>query len=272
MLQESLKYINSKISTKPKIGVVLGSGLGDFGTLVKNPQIISTKDIPHYPVSSVQGHSGKIIFGKIKFEGKESPELMVFQGRIHFYETNDVQKVVYPIQIASALGVEILLITNAAGGINRKFESGTLMFIRDYINLTGENPLIGNTVSNIVPNNITHEVFDKALLRKAKSLASEHKIPTEEGVYVWTKGPTYESAAEIRMMGKIGSDAVGMSTVPEVILANHLGLKVLGISCITNMATGISPTKLSHAEVNETANRVKNNFTKLVSSILVNTF
>ncbi len=262
-LQESISYIKSKTSSTPKIAVVLGSGLGDFAQQLSNPTTLLTAEIPNYPVSTVHGHAGKIHFGRIENNGKQTAELVVFQGRVHFYECNDLNKVIYPIQVASALGAEILLVTNAAGGINKQFDSGTLMFISDHINLTGENPLIGNTVTiNHLP------MYAPDLLQKAKSVAVEQKITTKEGVYCWTKGPSYETASEIRMMGKIGVDAVGMSTVPEVIVANYLGMKVLGISCITNMGTGISLEKLSHEEVTETANRVKNDFETLVKEIL----
>ncbi len=267
---QSIEYLKSKSSAKPKIAVVLGSGLGDFAEQIKNPVTVPTAAIPNYPVSTVQGHAGKIHFGKIELSGNQSAELIVFQGRVHFYECNDLPKVVYPIRVAAALGAEILFVTNAAGGINRQFESGTLMFIKDYINLTGEHPLIGSANIPEIQKRRNDEQLDSTLLSNAKRIAAEEKIAAKEGVYLWTKGPSYESAAEIRMMGLMGADAVGMSTVPEIIMANQLGMKVLGISCITNMATGISPTKLSHEEVTETANRVKTDFTKLVSSILMN--
>lgn len=264
-LQESIAYLKSKISIKPKIAVVLGSGLGDFAKQIKNPITIPTSEIPHYPVSTVPGHAGKIIFGKLENSGRQSDELIIFQGRVHLYESNDVKKVVYPIKVAAELGVRQLIVTNAAGGINRNFDSGTLMFIRDYINLTGENPLIGMKMSDISRKNPS---LSTSLLTKAKSIAVKNGISTKEGVYCWTKGPTYETAAEIRMMASMGADAVGMSTVPEIIVAHQFGIEILGISCITNMATGISPTKLSHEEVTETANRVKNDFTNLINEII----
>ena len=267
-LQKSVQYLGSKINTKPTIAIVLGSGLGDFAEQINNPISIPTSEIPNYPVSTVHGHAGKIIFGTIEKNGKQSAQLIVFQGRVHLYESNDIQKVVYPIRIAAELGTQQLIVTNAAGGINRLFDSGTLMFIRDYINLTGENPLIGESVSSPFRGRLGRGNLDEQLLTKAKSVALKNSIATKEGVYCWTKGPTYETAAEIRMMALMGADAVGMSTIPEIILANRLGMKVLGISCITNMATGISPTKLSHDEVTETANRVKNDFTKLMSEII----
>jgi len=266
MIQESIKYINSKISAKPKIGIILGSGLGDFGSQVTNSVVIPTTQIPNYPVSTVHGHSGKLIFGTVKNNGKESTELVVFQGRVHLYESNSLERVVYPIEVASALGIEMLLITNAAGGINRTFIPGDLMLIRDYINLTFENPLVGKGIR--ASERITH-YFDNDLMEVAKKSAHNLNIPIKEGVYCWTKGPSYETAAEIRMMEKLGADAVGMSTVPEVMTAVHLGIKVLGISCITNLSTGISSSKLSHDEVTETANSAKDNFTALVTRILL---
>lgn len=266
MISEATKYIQSKISTKPTVGIILGSGLGDFGSLVKNPAVIPTREIPNYPVSTVQGHNGKLIFGMIENNGRQSSPLLVFQGRIHFYESNSLSRVIFPIEIASALGIKTLIVTNAAGGINRQFKSGDLMLIRDFINLTFENPLIGRSIK--ASERITN-YFDIGLMTQAKSKADELNIPLQEGVYCWTKGPSYETSAEITMMEKLGVDAVGMSTVPEVMTAVHLGMKVLGFSCITNMATGISPSKLSHDEVTMTANLVKNDFTKLISAVVV---
>ncbi len=268
-LEESVSYLKSKTTKSPKIAVVLGSGLGDFAKQIKEPITISTGDIPNYPVSTVPGHAGKIFFGTLVSGGRTSAELIVFQGRVHLYESNDVKKVVHPIQVAAGVGAEYLIVTNAAGGINRLFDSGTLMFIRDYINLTGENPLIGNSDLNSVLHSRKEPAMSPSLLEKGRATALKHGIKTKEGVYCWTKGPTYETAAEIRMMATLGADAVGMSTVPEIIVAHQLGMKILGISCITNMATGISPKKLSHEEVTETANRVKNDFTKLVSEIIL---
>jgi len=270
-LQESVKFIRTKITSTPKIAVVLGSGLGDFAQQIKNSIIIATSEIPHYPVSTVPGHAGKIIFGRLENGNKQSEQLIVFQGRVHLYESNDIQKVVYPIKLAAELGVQQLIVTNAAGGINRNFDSGTLMFIRDYINLTGENPLIGTKMSDTSKlSDISRKnpPLSPSLLNKAKSIAEKNGLSTKEGVYCWTKGPSYETAAEIRMMASMGADAVGMSTVSEIMVAHNYGIEILGISCITNMATGISLTKLNHEEVTETANRVKNDFTKLVNGII----
>lgn len=268
-LDQSVTFLRSRSSIKPKIAVVLGSGLGDFAQQIVTPISVPTAEIPEYPVSTVHGHAGKIIFGTIGSGGRTSAPLIVFQGRVHLYESNDVQKVVHPIRVAAALGAEYLIVTNAAGGMNRLFDAGTLMFIRDYINLTGENPLIGAGDLNAVLHSRKEPAMSPSLLEHGRAVALKHGIKTKEGVYCWTKGPTYETAAEIRMMTSIGADAVGMSTVPEIMVAHQLGMKILGISCITNMATGISPTKLSHDEVTETANRVKSDFTRLVSEIIL---
>ncbi len=268
-LKETVSFITSKTKSVPDIAVVLGSGLGDFAQELVQPAVISTSAIPHYPVSAVQGHAGKILFGAIHNNGRTSKNLMVFQGRVHFYECDDIQKVVYPIRTAAELGVKTLVVTNAAGGINRQFESGTLMFIKDYINLTGEDPQKGDHKYLSGQKKLHEPSLSVELLRRAKDIAVQNKIAVKEGVYCWTKGPSYETASEIRMMQSIGADAVGMSTVPEIMTAASYGINVLGISCITNMATGISPTKLSHDEVTETANRVKADFTKLVREIIL---
>jgi purine-nucleoside phosphorylase len=265
MLSESVDYIQSRAPMTPTIALVLGSGLGDFGNHLSHTVTIAASEIPHYPISSVPGHAGKILFGTFESGGRTTVQLVVFQGRVHFYECHDLDKVVYPIRVARALGATTLLVTNAAGGVNRFLAPGDLMFIRDYLNMTGEHPLIGKKEAI---RNMIRPTFDVGLLTIAKKVALENSIPTREGIYCWTKGPTYETAAEIRMMAAAGADAVGMSTVPEVMVASQLEMKSLGISCITNMATGISKEKLSHAEVTETANLVKGNFTTLLTEIL----
>ncbi|MDE3058603.1 MAG: purine-nucleoside phosphorylase [Bacteroidota bacterium] len=277
-VSESVEFLRSKTSSRPAIGIVLGSGLGGFGDLLIEKTTVDTKTIPHYPRSSVPGHAGKIHFGKIPQSGipysgiadgkKKSAELLVFQGRVHFYETNDLAQVVYPIDVAAALGIKKLIVTNAGGAINRQFAPGDLMFITDYLNMTFKNPLRGRNPKGASWNKTLRPAFSRAMLAKAKDAARENGIPYKEGVYCWTKGPAYESAAEIQMIDKLGADAVGMSTVPEVIVAAEYGIEVLGISCITNLATGLSSEKLSHAEVTVVANRVKQNFTTLVSKIV----
>ena len=263
-LDESVQYIKSGIRTSPSVGIILGSGLGDFGDLLVDRVSIDTKEVPHYPVSSVIGHAGRLLFGRIQHGTAKSSELMVFQGRVHFYESNDIDIVVYPVEVAHRMGIRKMIVTNAAGGVNRQFAPGDLMFITDYLNLAFENPLMHRPTSGTAS---LQPGFSPQLLEKAKSIATKNNIPYREGVYCWNKGPSYESAAEIRMMGKMGADAVGMSTVPEVLLAARYGIEMLGISCITNLATGLTSEKLNHAEVTEVANKVKHNFVELLSTI-----
>ena len=265
-IQDTVAAIRNVVSRNPKIGIVLGSGLGDFGDTLNDRVAINTSDITHYPISSVPGHAGRLVFGTLFADGKRSQELLAFQGRIHFYECNDIGKVIYPIQVAAALGIEILILTNAAGGINKEFRPGDLMLIRDFVNLTMENPLRGIAAPRSAS---AQEGLDPNLFTLARRIAVENGIPIQEGVYCWTKGPSYESAAEIRMMSGAGADAVGMSTLPEVMVATQHNIKVLGISCITNLATGLSTSKLDHREVTDVANRVKANFTALLSKIIL---
>jgi purine-nucleoside phosphorylase len=265
-IQDSVATIRKVVPRNPKVGIVLGSGLGDFGDILNDRVAIKAGDIMHYPISSVPGHAGRLVFGTLSVDRKISQELLAFQGRIHFYECNDIEKVIYPIQIAAALGIETLILTNAAGGINKAFRPGDLMLIRDFVNLTMENPLRGIAAPRSAS---AQEGLDPNLLVLARRIAVESGIPIQEGVYCWTKGPSYESAAEIRMMSGVGADAVGMSTMPEVMIAAQHNIKVLGISCITNLATGLSTTKLDHQEVTDVANRVKANFTSLISKIIL---
>jgi purine-nucleoside phosphorylase len=262
-ITQSVEYIRSVTPRSPEIALVLGSGLGGFGELLSGKISISASDIPNYPISTVQGHAGKLLLGLLEKNGKKSKQLLIFQGRIHFYETNNLDMVIYPVKVAFELGIKTLILTNAAGGIGTHLLPGDLMLIKDCINLTGEyrveerRQLRRSTVR-----------FSEDLNRKVENLAIQNNIQCKKGVYCWTKGPSYETASEIQMMKKIGADAVGMSTVPEAIEASSRGLKVLGISCITNLATGLSPTKLRHEEVTEVANQAKKNFEKLLTEII----
>ncbi len=257
-LKESVEFINHKINIFPTIALILGSGLGDFVESVPKINIIDTTKIPNYPHSTVEGHKGKLIICKLK----EIP-LLVFQGRNHFYETGKIETVLYPIHVASALGIKILIITNAAGGVNRTLTPGDLMLIKDQINLTFENPLnnINRTIFRI-------PLYDLNLQKTILSISSQKNISLREGIYCGIKGPSYETAAEIKMIRKFGADAVGMSTVNEVSLAVTLGIRVLGISCITNMSTGISKHKLSHEEVTDVAKKIEYKFLELISSFI----
>ena len=275
-LQEAVRYIRRQTDCQPTVALILGSGLGDFADSLTVLKAITSADIPHYPKSTVQGHEGKLVFGHIVRGKRQSSPLLVFKGRVHYYETQSVPPIVFPVYVASRLGAKILLVTNAAGGINRSLKAGQLMLIRDILSLTflklifpdGEGsknkfewPLDGRISNQIV--------FDEEIQNTIRESATNLGIDLKEGSYCWLKGPTYETASEIEMLRRMGADAVGMSTVPEVLAAKRLSMRVGGISLISNMATGITGEKLSHQEVTDTANRVKKSFTELMQDILL---
>lgn len=268
-LREAVRYIRSKTSFLPYVAVVLGSGLGDLATLVKAKAVFSAPEIPYYPHSSVPGHAGKLIFGHIEERKKKSPPLLVFQGRVHFYETGSLEDVIAPIQLAHTLGAKLLLITNAAGGINKHFVPGDIMLIREILNLT----FLALPDIAMFPKEKTQHLTlsfpDAVLASHLRSCALREKIRLQEGTYCWLRGPTYETAAEIQMLKQVGADAVGMSTVPEIYAALQLKMKVVALSLISNMGTGISQTKLSHEEVTETANRAKKKFVPFMKRALL---
>lgn len=266
---ESVKYIKDRVSSKPTIGVILGSGLGSLVDVMENKEYIDYIDIPNFPQSSskIQGHEGKLVFGSIN-----GVDIMAMQGRFHYYEGYTMKEVTYPVFVMKLLGIEKLIVTNACGGINKTFEPGTLMIINDFINFASDNPLIGandDRFGTRFPD--MSEPYSLDLISKAKEVADTLGIPCREGVYAGLTGPYFETASEIRALAVLGADAVGMSTVPETIAANYLGIKVLGISCITNMATGIQKHKHSHEKVLETAARSSKNLCcwvqKLVETI-----
>jgi len=263
-VREAASYLKGKYTETPSIGLILGSGLGVLADEIESPIKIPYNEIPNFPVSTVEGHAGQLVFGQLK-----GVKVVAMQGRFHFYEGYSLDKVTAPVRVMKELGVETLIVTNAAGGINKTFEAGDLMLISDHINNMGTNPLIGPNDSEIgarFPD--MSESYDYTLRELAKNVASELNIKLQEGVYVGNTGPSYETPAEVRALRIIGGDAVGMSTVPEVIVARHAGLKVLGISCISNMAAGILDQPLSHDEVIETTEKVRANFLNLVKSIV----
>lgn len=263
-MQETIDFINKKTNGfKPEVGIILGSGLGDF---VNNFKSISIpySEIPGFEASSVQGHAGKLLFTEIN--GKKT---VIMQGRYHYYEGHPISTVVYPVKVMKGLGVKTLIITNAAGAVNESFQPADLMLITDHINLMGTNPLIGkndDTLGTRFPD--MSEVYKKDLVEIAKNSAKELSIELKQGVYAACTGPSYETPAEIKMLRTIGADAVGMSTVPEAIVANYCGIKVLGLSCITNSAAGYKGVPLSHEDVVKTAQRAKEKFEKLLLKIL----
>ena len=258
------EYIRSRVSVRPAIGLVLGSGLGDFADTLEDAIRIPYADIPNFPVPSIPGHSGALVFGR-----KCGREVVVMQGRIHYYEGLSQQEITLPIRVLAALGVKTLVLTNACGGVNLSFTPGDLMLISDHINYSGANPLMGPNFDAFGPRFPDMSDLYTASLRAAiKEKAAEAGIPLQEGVYAMYSGPNYETPAEIRMFRILGADTVGMSTVPEALVAGHCGMQVVGVSCVTNMAAGVLPVKLSHAEVTETANRVSVKFRKLIDLIL----
>lgn len=265
-INEARDYIKSQVDYTPEIGLILGSGLGVMGEEVENKIIINYSDIPNFPVSTVEGHKSRFIFGTLN--GKK---VAVMQGRFHFYEGYKMQEVVFPVWVMKALGISKLIVTNAAGGVNKDFTPGDLMLINDHINFAGTNPLMGQNIEEFGPRfPDMSNAYNNEFLKIARKCAKTNGIAIREGAYMMFTGPNYETPAEIRMSRVLGGDAVGMSTVPEVMAANHSGMKVLGISCITNMAAGILDQPLNHHEVMDTAEKVKTKFITLVKEIVEN--
>ncbi|WP_418792406.1 purine-nucleoside phosphorylase [Phosphitispora sp. TUW77] len=263
-LQQTVDFIRRKISIRPQVGVILGSGLGVLAADVKKQQRLHYSELPHFPISTVEGHEGQFVFGELS--GKN---VALMQGRFHLYEGYSMEQVVFPVRVMKKLGVNVLLITNASGGINQEFRPGDLMLITDHLNLTGTNPLIGPNYDDIGPRfPDMSEAYDKELINIAEEVARKNNLSYRKGIYAGLIGPSYETPAEIRYLRAIGADTVGMSTVSEVIVANHAEIRVLGISCITNMAAGVLQQRLSHEEVMETANSVRNQFITLVKGVL----
>ncbi|UFT97687.1 purine-nucleoside phosphorylase [Radiobacillus kanasensis] len=261
---EAKDYILKQVDQAPKIGLILGSGLGVLAEDIENPIAIPYQDIPHFPVSTVSGHKGQLVIGTL-----EGQLVVAMQGRFHFYEGYQMEQVTFPIRVMKALGVEQIIVTNAAGGINESFKPGHLMLIEDHINNFGTNPLIGKNEEELGPRfPDMSEAYSKRLLQHAKQVADSLNIQVQQGVYVGNTGPSYETGSEVKMLRKWGGDAVGMSTVPEVIVANHAGLEVLGISCISNMAAGILDQPLTHEEVMETTEQVKEDFLRFMKEII----
>jgi len=263
-LQKAADYISSKIKSPPEIGMILGSGLGALGDEVENPVIIAYRDIPYFPRSTVTGHAGQMVIGTI--EGKK---VLVMQGRFHFYEGYSMETVVFPVRVMKLLGIKNFLVTNAAGGVNTSFNPGDLMIITDHIKFDLDNPLRGANIDSFGPRfPDMSDGYTKNLRLLAKKAGESLGIPVREGVYALMGGPSYETPAEIRMLRTLGADAVGMSTVPEVLTAVHAGMKVLGISCITNMAAGVLDQPLNQEEVIATAAIASDNFISLIKKIL----
>lgn len=265
-LQNSAEFILTKTKFKPEIGLILGSGLGAIADQIEDAEYYNYSEIPNFPISTVEGHAGKLVIGN--FQGKQ---VVAMQGRFHFYEGYEMNDVTFPVRVMKLLGVKTLIVTNAAGAVNADFNPGDLMLITDHINLSGRNPLMGKNLDDFGPRfPDMSNAYDKDLRNKVKEIANNIGITLQEGVYAMFSGPTYETPAEVRMARILGGDAVGMSTAPEVVVANHCGLKVIGVSCMTNMAAGILDQPLCHEEVMETSNKVKETFIKLMTNIIKN--
>ena len=264
-LNEAKAYIESRTKgMKIYAGLVLGSGLGDMADEIKNPVVINYKDIPNFPISTVPGHAGRLVIGEL-----EGRNVLCMQGRFHFYEGYEMDQVVFPIQVMKMLGIRRLILTNAAGCVNTAWKPGTLMLINDHIKLAPQSPMRGPNEAELGLRFFDmSRAYDPELLKVAKREAEKLGIPVTEGVYMFFSGPNFETPAEIRAARVLGADAVGMSTVPEVIAAAHCGLRTLGISCMTNMAAGILDQPLGHTEVLETGLRVKGQFSALIRAIV----
>lgn len=263
-VKEAADYVRGRIQTVPDLAIVLGSGLGDFAGTLGDAVSMPYGDIPHWPASKVVGHEGRLVVGTVG-----GRTIAALSGRCHTYEGHDLKTVTFAVRVLGLLGVKMLVLTNAAGGINTGFSQGALMVIDDHINLIGSNPLVGPNDERFgVRFPDMSEVYSKRLRGIADEAGRAIGMPLPHGVYVGLLGPSYETPAEIRFLRTIGADAVGMSTVPEAIAARHMGIEVLGISCITNMAAGVLPQPLHHDEVMETAKRVRGQFIGLLKEVI----
>ncbi|MCL2828903.1 MAG: purine-nucleoside phosphorylase [Oscillospiraceae bacterium] len=264
-IEKSTAYIQQKLGgQRPQVGMILGSGLGDYADTLEQTIQIPYGEIPGFLHSTVEGHKGQLVIGR-----RGGQTILAMQGRFHYYEGYCQQEITIPVRVMKKLGIGTVVITNAAGGVNAAFAEGALMVIADHINYSGQNPLIGKNLDEFGPRfpDMTN-VYDPALRKCLIETAAREGIDLAEGVYIMFSGPNYETPAEIRFCRAIGADAVGMSTVPEAIVAAHCGMCVLGISCITNMAAGMTGAALNHEEVMETSTRVKKTFTRVLDIVL----
>ena len=265
-IKETANFIHSKITDIPKTAIILGTGLGELVNHIDITDSIDYKDIPNFPVSTVEGHCGKLIFGNL-----ENKRVMAMQGRFHFYEGYSMQQVTFPVRVMKALGITTLFVSNAAGGMNPDFKIGDIMIITDHINLFPEHPLRGKNYDELGPRfPDMSEPYSHRLINDALKVAEEKGINVKQGVYIGTQGPTFETPAEYRYFHRIGGDAVGMSTVPEVIVANHSGIEVFAISVITDMGglEGVEPEKVSHEEVQKAAAAAQPKMTEIMKGLI----
>lgn len=265
-VQETVEYIQSKIGKTPEYGVVLGSGLGGFTNDIEIEFILNYSEIPNFPVSTVEGHKGALVFGKI--HGKQ---VVAMQGRFHYYEGYDMKQVTFPIRVFKELGVSKLIVSNASGGVNPRYKVGSIVIIKDHINMMPEHPLRGKNDERFGPRFVNmSEPYSRKMIAKAKELAHELQITIDEGVYLGLQGPTFETLSEYRMVKLIGADCVGMSTVPEVIVARHMELETFGVSVITDMGNEESIDTISHEEVLEAAHEAEPHVRLLIKELIGN--
>lgn len=265
-LQKALNCVRSKVDFKPQIALILGSGLGDYSNDVEIESTLDYSEIQGFPVSTVQGHKGRFVFARI-----EGVPVVIMQGRVHYYEGYDMKDVVMPTRIMAMMGAKVLMLTNAAGGMNCEFQSGDFMLIKDQISMFIPSPLIGENIDSLglrFPD--MSEIYNKGLRETIRNTSAELGITLREGIYIQLTGPNFESPAEIRMCRTLGADAVGMSTACEAIAAYHMGMKICGISCISNLCAGMTDQPLSHIEVQETADRVAPIFKQLITASIKN--
>ncbi len=262
-IQETASFLKENMHTNPKTAIILGTGLGSLANEITEKYEIRYEEIPNFPVSTVEGHSGKLIFGKLG-----NKDIMAMQGRFHYYEGYSMKEVTFPVRVMHELGIETLFVSNASGGTNPNFEIGDLMIIKDHINYFPEHPLRGKNIPYGPRFPDMSEAYDKELIRKAKEIAKEKGIGIQEGVYVGTQGPTFETPAEYKLFRIFGADAVGMSTVPEVIVANHCGIKVFGISVITDLGVEGKIVEVTHEEVQKAADEAQPKMTTIMRELI----
>jgi purine-nucleoside phosphorylase len=263
-IEKAAEFIKAKSNFEPEIGIILGTGLGSLGDYIDKASVIDYADIPEFPVSTVFGHEGKLIMGTL--EGKK---VVAMQGRFHYYEGYTMQEVTLPVRVMKQLGIKLMIASNACGGLNPSFKAGDIMIITDHINFMGTNPLIGPNLEDFGPRfPDMSEVYDKGMIEILEKVAAVQGIKVQKGVYGAVSGPNYSTKAELGMMIKLGSDTVGMSTVPEAIVARHCGLKVAGVSCITDMAIPDTMTAPTHEEIVKVAESVKPRFVSLIKQFV----
>ena len=262
-IQETATFLRSRIHTNPRTAIILGTGLGKLAEEITDKYEISYQDIPNFPVSTVEGHSGKLIFGKLG-----DKDIMAMQGRFHFYEGYSMKEVTFPIRVMKELGIRTLFVSNAAGGMNQDFEIGDLMIITDHINFFPEHPLRGKNIPYGPRFPDMSEAYSKELIQKADKIAEEKGIKVQHGIYIGTQGPTFETPAEYKMFHILGADAVGMSTVPEVIVAKHCGINVFGVSVITDLGVEGKIVEVSHEEVQKAADEAQPRMTTIMRELI----